>query len=301
MTEKDDPQSNIKRMRSSDRKQRLPRARNPIPPEDDAPLPELDLDRLALPDSDRESLETLARLGDEVRAPIITPLEERFPPVNPHDHRPHVPRPASTADDMPQRDPRQRQRRRYNILSLVALLATVALVLWLALIWRDPQSALNPLPPATPYVVVTATPPDFNADEPVIVIVATETPTRAGDNTTAGFAFAIANVRYEANTNALGCDWWSIGGQVLSAEGEPLSGYRVHVRGADVDETVFSGSAAGFGAGGYEFALTGTPQEATFAVELLAEDGRPLSDEILITTNPACDQNVVIIDFVQNR
>ena len=282
----------------------------PAAPEpDNTPLPDLNLEALGLPDSDRDALEALSRLSKEdVRAPVITPQAERYPPLNPA---------AELEPEMPQPDPakvaerqgRKRRNFRNNIITLLAWIGIVGFVVWTVVIWTDPQSALNPLPPETPFIVITATPgaavnpltPTVNA-EGQIFVVATEAATATLVPTDSPYPFIVPDaVLNIPNANDLGCNWWSIAGTVTDRDGEALNGYRVRVTGDGVNETVFSGTILAFGAGGFELPLVGTPQAAEFTVQLFSPQDAPLSPPITITTQADCDANVAIINFVQNR
>jgi hypothetical protein len=68
-----------------------------------------------------------------------------------------------------------------------------------------------------------------------------------------------------------------------------------------LDETVFSGPATNFGAGGFELPLIGTPKQAEFTVQLFSPQDEPLSEPITVTTRADCESNVVVINFVENR
>lgn len=326
----DSSDKNLRRIRREDRKDRLPRGELSFPADeaaaDDAaakeepekPLPEFDLEQLSLPDTDSEALQSLAALSDEdVRPPRIIPPEERHPSyraIMQGDADPAPPPP-----EVPPPPPRRRTRLGYNLGTLLLLLATGAFVVWLALVWSDPQSRLNPFPPPTPFVEVTATPLGFVAqasptpnESGQIVVVATQTPAAppqqatstapAQTATASPYPFVLdGEILYIPNENDLGCNWWSIAGRITDQNGEPLEGYRVQVTGEGVDEVVFSGGTLTFGAGSYELPLVGTPQDADFTVQLFSPQEAPLSEPIPVTTRADCEGNVTVVNFVQNR
>jgi hypothetical protein len=274
-----------------------------------APLPDLNLEALPLPDTDRAAIESLSRLSKEdVRAPIITPEAERYPPLNPVvDIEAEMPR-LDLAKLAAQKE-RQHRNFRNNVITVLAWVGIVAFVSWTVLVWTNPQSALNPLPPQTPFVVLTATP--GAADNPLtptvdaqgqIFVVATEAVTATTIGTESPYPFIVPDaVLHVPNANDLGCNWWSIAGTVSDMDGQAVNGYRVKVTGDGVDETVFSGTILTFGAGGFELPLVGTPQVAEFTVQLFSPQDAPLSPPITVTTQADCNANVAIVNFVQNR
>ena len=276
---------------------------------DNAPLPELDLETLSLPDTDRDALESLSKLSrDDVRAPIITPQAERYPPLDPAaEIEPEIPLPDPAK--IAAQKARKRRNLRNNMITVLAWFGIVSFVTWTILVWTNPQSALNPLPPETPFVVITATPgaavnpltPTVNA-EGQIFVVATEAATATLAPTDSPYPFIVPDaVLHVPNGNDLGCNWWSIAGTVSDKDGQAVNGYRVRVTGDGVDETVFSGTIQTFGAGGFELPLIGTPQVAEFMVQLFSPQDAPLSPPVMVTTQADCDANVAIVNFVQNR
>lgn len=313
MTENDE--KNVRRLGKRDKKNKLPRAGSLFPPEEPTPEPDpmpsaLDLDKLSLPDSDADALETLAKMDNAFRPPVITPSEERYPPLAPVD----APRPVPVAAEETQQpqQPAKRGSCFYNLVTVLALLGSCASVVWIATIWVDPQTALNPFPPATRFVQVTATPGDPAQVLPTpdesgqIFIVITDTPAVTFDTpapvTESPYPFIVLDpVLYVPNANDFGCNWWSIAGTVTDLNGQALNGYRIRISGDGVNETVFSGAALTFGAGGYELPLIGTPQAADFTVQLFSAQEVALSEPISVQTRADCEGNVTIVNFIQNR
>ncbi len=248
--------------------------------------------------------------------------EERFPPLNPE--VPELPSPV-----LPTRPPRMARQDR---IAIFFFLATFVLLGWMIAVWQNPQSALNPFPPATRFAEITATPqpqPSTTPTEPPtvaptpsftpLVEIALQrtadsgsfpTPTPgspsgggSATSTPSPYPFALAEtgVVYAPNNNGRGCDWSSIAGTVTGLRGEPLDGYGIHIVGDVLDEKVFSGTAQTFGPGGFELFLNGVPQPARYTVRLLSAAGAPLSDEIVVVTSDQCSQNVALVNFVQQR
>lgn len=191
-----------------------------------------------------------------------------------------------------------------NLLTIVFLLATIGMGALVALITKDPYTPLNPFPPFTPLpIVITATfLPPTSTPEGTTAPTATFTPvaidaTPAAE-TTFTFALVPAQPIYAPNANTEGCNWSSIAGTVTNTNGTALDGYRVHISGNGLDETVFSGAALTFGAGGFELFINGTAQEQTFTVQLLDPQREPLSPEYSVTTHAGCDENVAVLSFV---
>lgn len=261
----------------------------------------LDLDSLALPDRDEAALKSLAALQDEVRAPIITPAQERFPSINPQLADPPKPAPP----------PKPKPKYLLNSVTIVALLATGGLIAWIAAIWVNPAGSVNPFPPSTPFVQITATPLGFIApDLPTpnasgqIIVIATETPrptiASASVNDGPVYPFALVEIGYIANGNGLGCSWSSIAGSVTDAVGNGLAGYRVRVTGSGLNETVFSNTAPTFGPGGFELPLDNAPEETEYTLQLADAQGNLLSEQFTLTTRNDCEGNVVVANFTQN-
>ena len=94
----------------------------PVAPPVYTPLPELNLEALSLPDTDRDALESLSRLSrDDVRAPIITPQAERYPPLNPAadiDIEANMPR--LNLEKLAAQKARSRRNFRNNVITILA-------------------------------------------------------------------------------------------------------------------------------------------------------------------------------------
>jgi len=270
----------------------MPDTRQPLFPDDDDPVaPEP-----SFPDQGRV---------EDVDEIVETPPEERFPPLNPA---------VEAAEEAP---PRRRRAWPLNLVTILFALATVALLVYFGLLWANPYHPLNPLPPYTPLpVIVTATfaPPTSTpfptpAESPTPAVTTTFTPIPAAalpatmTFTPAAFAFTLVDsgIEYVAHEN--GCDWLGIAGNATDLQGEGLEDYGVRVRSqaGDLNATVTTGTAPDFGPGGYELKLGDQPQLAPYIVQLLNPAGNPVSEEYLVVTSDQCDQNIVIVNFTQNR
>lgn len=275
---------------------------------DDRTPPQLNLDNLGLDDDD-EALDALSALNDEVRAPVITPAGERFPPLKPPDSPPQTGQAADTPAPASQ-TARSGRVLFYNLLTGLSFLGMGLVVVWLALVWQNPQASYNLFAPPTPFVQITATPgtdTDFVTapQQPTpnqqgqIIIVATETPLPQAANSAYDFAPVQSGIEYVTNPNTRACEWAGIAGAVTDSSGNGLTGYRVQVTEDDLRETVFSGSAPLFGAGGYEIQLAAEPVAQTVTVQLINPQGTALSEPVTVTTRATCDANVARLDFIQ--
>lgn len=296
MNEQND--KNLRRLGRREQKERLNRP-DSLFPQDDA-APDLDLNSLSLPDTDAEALQMLSSLEGAVKAPKITPPEERYPPLRPVAE---APRQAKAQAPIPEAAPKPQNNAFFNVMTVFLLLSTVLFIAWFVQVWIDPQSFLNPLPPATPFIQVTATPnsgivaatPD---DSGQIFVVITDTPAAVNPSP---YPFIVSEILYAPNSNDLGCNWWSIAGTVRDTSGAALNGFRIRVTGTDLNEAVFSGASQAFGAGGYELPLVGAPREEDFTVQLFSAQDAPLSEAFSLRTRADCDANVAIVNFQQNR
>lgn len=228
------------------------------------------------------------------------------------------------------RVPRKRQGRLgglvFNVLTLVVLAAIVGVIGVFARIFLNPQIAFNPFPPPTlpaqlgtptatytPAVALGATwtpAPTFTL-APTITVVPTETPTPIPTETPVPlppFALQPGNpVRLPNIANADECDWMGVGGQVFNLENQPITSLGVHLEGTldgnPVSLDTVTGSAPDIGPSGYDFNLATQPiaSEETLWVQLNDGGGRPLSDQVYITTTTNCNENFVMVNFRQVR
>lgn len=263
------------------------------------PVP-FDFDSLPFAQDDAEAVEALSSLSTEVvQPPVLTPTEERFPPL------PKRNQPLESLKASPPKKPHSAPPKRtawgYNLLTLAMFLGMGGLLAWFAAIYQNPLSTLNPLPPPTPFVIITTTPlPQL------VEISISPTPLQTAPIATPLPADALPfivpeGLLYTPNANTNGCNWSSIAGSVVGLAGEPLNSYRVRVIGNGLDETVFTGAVQRFGAGGFELPVGDAPLETVFTVQLFNIDGIPVSEALTVPTSTSCEQNVVILNFVQGR
>src|SRR5690242_19459950 len=179
--------------------------------------------------------------ADEPEPPVVEASPEPVEPPPTANVQSSVVRPVRT-------EPSGGKQIMANLLTVVFLLGTIGLIGLVAIITTNPNTPLNPFPPFTPPpIVITATfLPPTETLEGTAAPTATFTPV-ALDATSASpaqFSFALASEQpvYAPNANDKGCNWASIAGTVTDDKGTALDGYRVHVKGNGVDETVFSGA-----------------------------------------------------------
>lgn len=252
-------------------------------------------------------------LPEEAPAPTA-PLKD---PPKP---RPPVKRPNSGGSDVGR-----------NLIALFFLLASCGVIAYIALIWQNPYSAINPLAPPTPLpLIITATytpsatftasplpsetPTRTPSALPTLAVtptftpvfiqgISTEelTPSSTPDTTVYPFGLQRDKVLYITNPDARGgCKWSSIAGSVMNYDGSALNGYGVHVVGDGVDQTVATGSASGFGPGGFEVALGNAAKDAQYTAQLIDPQGTPVSPVYTVVTNSDCTLNIAALRFVEN-
>lgn len=235
------------------------------------------------------------RVDNPARYPLLNPVA---PPLE---------------EESPATQPKSKEALQHNLVALGFAIATIAIIGYFVYIWQNPYSALNPLAPPTPFVIITETPDSAAlaalASPEITLTPESETPPTTAATTipidAGGFPFVLSDsgVIYTPNANGAGCNWASIAGAVTGLQGEPLDNYGVQITDiqdpGQLDVKVFSGSALSVGAGGFELSLGGNPLARTYRVQLFTATGAPVSREFEITTRENCDENVAIINFVQ--
>ena len=102
--------------------------------------------------------------------------------------------------------------------------------------------------------------------------------------------------------NNAGCNWLGVAGQVFDLDGEPVPAGAYMVGILDpVTSWSFTGSAPEYGPSGWEIYLWNEPIVATYQIQLFTPAGTPVSDIYTFVTVDSCDQNLVLINFVQNH
>jgi len=251
----------------------------------------------------------------------ITAEEERRAAKNAGRYPPLPAEAAYAARKTNPTPPRKRRRSwLYNLLTLLFIVGGCGLLYVFITLWSDPFSAMNPLPPLTPIPIVVSqtptpslTPVPSDTPTPTLTFTPSETPepsltpteTPIPGTPTPFYAFTVpltlgSRQVYITNPQQRGgCQWSSIAGSVADANGGALNNYQIRILGEGVDETLISGTATGYGPGGFELPLGFASRDAQFAVQLLDPGGTPVSDVYTITTSSRCDWNISVVRFTQ--
>ena len=103
----------------------------------------------------------------------------------------------------------------------------------------------------------------------------------------------------------LACNWMGVGGQVFDAHGNPVTGLVVEVGGKlEGQEVLFlslTGGAPDLGPGGYEITLADHTAASTgmLFLQLFDLDGKAQSPLYRFNTSDKCEQNMVLLNFVE--
>jgi hypothetical protein len=227
----------------------------------------------------------------------------------------------------------------WDILSILVLILTVCLVGYFAMIFVNPASSLNIMPPggglfgnAAP--TATVTPLQMQATwtaSPTLELTATDTPrptiTPLPTNTSfslvpptktprpsatpttpkAPFGGSFTQVESTIIHPDLACNWAGIGGTVVDANNSPVIGTVVVLRGtlngSTIEQQTVSGINKEYGPSGFEFVLGNAPvaSNKTLFVQLVDQQNIPLSDPVQIVTSTECNKNLVMVRFKRNR
>jgi hypothetical protein len=236
-------------------------------------------------------------------------------------------------------DTRERPRSRnvgdliWNVLTILVLLTTLVVGLIFLILFSNPQSAINPFPPPTlliPISLSTAAPLGLSlpptwtpAPSPLPTITDTPGPTPtpiltntpvggppAPTITAGGMSFVIQQGSPQAIQNIYspeaGCNFLGVGGQALDLSNAEVVGLIVQLSGTlegKIYETKLSmtGTASKLGRGGFFFQIADHPitSNSTLWIQLLDQQGLPLSDKVYFNTFDDCAKNLIIIYFKQ--
>jgi hypothetical protein len=219
-----------------------------------------------------------------------------------------------------------------NCLTILVVLATLAVAGVYAVVFINPYIPFNPyqpptLPPTlgpptatptpeiflpatwTPTPERTATPAAIPTEPPPPTATPVPTsPTPEGTVTGPPFSLQPGSPVLTPNiANDLACDWMGVGGQAFSMDGEPITDLGVHLEGeiggAQVELDSLTGSAPDLGPAGYVFNVSDHPiaSDETLWVQLNDASGVPLSDPVYLTTSDSCDENMVLVNWKQVR
>jgi len=223
----------------------------------------------------------------------------------------------------------------WDMLSILVLIVTVCLVGYFLLVFINPASSLNILPPGgrpteqptgTPTLIQleptwTASPTLFvtptDTPRPTFTPLATVTPfslvppTRTPKPTStpkAPFTASVSNVESSLVHPDLDCHVWAgIGGTIVDNSGSHIIGFAVVLRGSldgkVIEQLTVSGINKEYGQSGFEFKIGDAPiaSSKTLYVQVLDQAGVPLSDKIYVTTSADCSKNLVLVRFKKTR
>jgi len=158
-----------------------------------------------------------------------------------------------------------------------------------------PRATSTPLPTETPFSLFT----------PAATLTETQVVGGMPYAVAAGSPVAISSVTFHPEA---GCSWIGVAGQVLDMSGAPVStGVLIQLSGVYAGEfieaTSLTGIAPQYGLAGYEFYLGDKPAASnkTLWIQLLNQEGGPLSEKIYFDTFEDCNRNLVFINFKQVR
>jgi len=223
----------------------------------------------------------------------------------------------------------------WDILAIAMLVLTVCAAGYFLLIFINPNSSLNFLPPTTGRFANTptytpapikmeatwtasptleATPtrtplptwtPIFT-DTPFSLVPPTRTP-KPTSTPKAPFTATVQQVDSTIIHPEFGCNWAGIGGTVVDTNNSDVIGTVVVLRGfldgKTIDLTTVSGINKEYGQSGYEFVLGTAPiaSNKTLYVQLIDQSGVPLSNKVEVVTSAECSKNLVLVRFKKNR
>ena len=226
-----------------------------------------------------------------------------------------------------------------DIFSILLLLGAACLGAYFLLVFMNPFTALNPMPPNTPIPVAvfptatitpqqlptlwTLTPtiqptitetrrPTFTpipTNTPLVLFEPTATDVPPSPTPTPGMPFEaeIQNIDSTIIHPDTGCNWLGVGGTVEDMDKSPILGVVLRVQGtlvgSSIDMYTVSGVSPSYGKSGFEFILgeAPLPSNETLYIRLFDQAGLPLSDEVRFSTSAECNQNLVLIRFRKVR
>jgi len=204
-----------------------------------------------------------------------------------------------------------------NCGSLFLLLSALLVGGFFVLLFINPQSEFNPLPPPgatatqaasnTPtatQLANTPTPTATATAEPPTATPTAEEPSAFFDKQEGSPIFMDSAVFHPE----LGCDFLGVAGQAFNLDGVPVAGLQVHVSGTLGTETVdklgLTGAATQYGTGEYyEVQLANQPvaSDSTLQLVLLDANGQAISDSFGFSTTANCQENLVMFNFSERR
>ncbi|MFQ6100447.1 MAG: hypothetical protein ACE5OS_04350 [Anaerolineae bacterium] len=179
-----------------------------------------------------------------------------------------------------------------------------------AMLPTDTPATIGPtdIPTWTPTNTPTITPTPGPTNTPTITLTPSATPTFPPTRTpTPRVTRSPWPFTYEVEfmMPPFGCGWTGVAGHVQDLDGNPLIGYPVHVWGA-VEGTPMSGLDPGINTrygndAAWEQYFDNHPKPMAVRVRLYDNQGRPLSEEIVIDMPGYCSAALAYVVFTQNH
>lgn len=223
----------------------------------------------------------------------------------------------------------------WDVLSILVLLATLCLGGYFFLVFTNPNTPFNPLPPLPTlagFPTATITPiqfePTWTPTQVDVTITPTLLPTITLQPSPTSFSLVpptktpkaspTPSAPFSATINAIAstiiphladqaCNWQGVGGTVDDSNSSPIVGMVVRLvgtlNGQPINLTTVSGVSPDYGKSGFEFVLGTTPVASnnTLYVQLLDQAGLPLANNVYITTYKDCGKNLILVRFKKNR
>jgi hypothetical protein len=208
-----------------------------------------------------------------------------------------------------------------GLLGFILILGILAGLVWLVMLifGLGPYKGGMPVPTSTPtfmqisentgtpslVMTGTATPSLI----PSLTLTPTFTPTFTPEPTSKPMPFKLKGEPEALNSELirpeLSCDWLIIAGQVWDLQEVPVTDLTLHLFGElggyTIDMITMSGYATVYGESGYEFTLQDlvVDSEGTLFIQLVDNNGIPLSDPYPIQTFKDCQKNLILVNFHQ--
>lgn len=150
-------------------------------------------------------------------------------------------------------------------------------------------------PTITPTFTPSNTPTVTNTPQPTNTAPPTATQEVSNQYARAGSTVFTSNY-----ANSAGCAWTGIAGQIFDVNGVPQNGVRVQVWNSDFTFIVVSGNMPGYGGDGWwEQFISNELVEGRWFVQVVDENGGPLSPSVTVNLKTNCSQNLAIVKFQQ--
>ncbi len=223
----------------------------------------------------------------------------------------------------------------WDILTILLVVGMLGMGVIFVVIYLNPYISLNPYPPpaAVPTVFIPSSTPTQKILPPTWTPTATlepsatptplpptetltpeptETLTPAPPTETlaaSAYKYALRGTPATLSGQVIhpdeGCKLW-VAGQAFDMKGAPVIGITVQM-GGYLGKSIYllslTGTALQYGPGGYEFTLADAPvaSKESVWVQLLDQEGYPLSARVSFDTFEGCEKNLILVNFKQVR